>query len=86
MNIKIFTELVKEELEKITECHLEIKCTVKNNGVIVTGIEFKESDINIAPVVYMEGYYKAFQNGSSMNELIHKLYDEDERMSLRQSL
>ena len=35
MDIKIFTELVKEELEKITECHLEIKCTVKNNGVVV---------------------------------------------------
>ncbi|MBQ6995995.1 MAG: hypothetical protein IJN64_16165 [Lachnospiraceae bacterium] len=76
MDIKIFTELVKEELEKITECHLEIKCTVKNNGVVLTGIEFKENDINIAPIVYMEGYYKAFQNGSSMSELIHKLYEE----------
>ena len=75
MDIKIFTELVKEELEKITECHLEIKCTVKNNGVVLTGIEFKENDINIAPIVYMEGYYKAFQNGSSMSELIHKLYE-----------
>lgn len=86
MDIKIFTELVKEELEKITECHLEIKCTVKNNGVVLTGIEFKENDINIAPIVYMEGYYKAFQNGSSMSELIHKLYEEYKNYRVTESI
>ncbi|MBQ6996451.1 MAG: hypothetical protein IJN64_18500 [Lachnospiraceae bacterium] len=86
MDIKIFTELVKEELEKITECHLEIKCTVKNNGVVLTGIEFKDSDINIAPIVYMEGYYKAFQNGSSMSELIHRLYEEYKSYRVTESI
>lgn len=86
MDIKIFTELVKEELEKIMECHLEIKCTVKNNGVVLTGIEFKDSDINIAPIVYMEGYYKVFQNGSSMSELIHRLYEEYKRFKVTESI
>lgn len=86
MDIKIFTELVKEELEKITECHLEIKCTVKNNGVILTGIEFKENDTNIAPIFYMEGYYKAFQNGSSMSELIHRLYEEYKNYRVTESI
>ena len=77
---------VKEELEKITECHLEIKCTVKNNGVVLTGIEFKENDTNIAPIVYMEGYYKAFQNGSSMSELIHRLYEEYKNYRVTESI
>ena len=86
MDIKIFTELVKEELEKITECHLEIKCTVKNNGVVLTGIEFKDSDINIAPIFYMEGYYKAFQNGSSMSDLIHRLYEEYKNYRVTESI
>lgn len=86
MNIKIFTELVKEELEKIMECHLEIKCTVKNNGVVLTGIEFKDSDINIAPIVYMERYYEAFQNGSSMSELIHRLYEEYKNYRVTESI
>ena len=49
-------------------------------------IEFKENDTNIAPIVYMEGYYKAFQNGSSMSELIHRLYEEYKNYRVTESI
>lgn len=66
-------EAVKESVA------VRIHTAEKNNGTIRRGLTLTEQDINISPTIYLEEYYRQFQNGSSLEHItsdILRLYNE----------
>lgn len=41
----------------------------KTNGLVLTGLVIKEDKVNIAPTIYLNGYYERFADGASMETL-----------------
>lgn len=71
MSIEIFTDMVKDKLSShIGGCTLETQVTKKNNGVLLHGIRIMEPESNIAPVIYMDGYFKDYQDGRLLDEIV----------------
>ena len=76
MELKEFTEKMKEVMESCLEdIEITVKCTTKNNGLQMIGLEFKGNS-NIAPVIYMNTYYEAFCDGYTIEELTKYLIEE----------
>lgn len=75
MNQKQFTEYVIENLEMVMDRKYSIKVEpiLKNNGVVLIGIDIREKDSNISAVVYVEPLYQAYKNGSSITQIVHRI-------------
>lgn len=75
MNQKQFTEYIIENLEIVMDRKYSIKVEsiLKNNGVVLTGINIRETDSNLAAVVYAEPLYQAYKNGSSITQIVHRI-------------
>ncbi len=70
--IEIILESLKELVpEDITMTHITVE---KLNGFVRHGIMFKRAEVNYAPTVYLEPFYKSFQNGHSVEYLARELY------------
>lgn len=68
---------VKEGVEENTTVY--IRSAVKNNGTTRHGLTIAETGLNIFPTIYLEEYYRQFQEGSSVENIagdILKLYGE----------
>ena len=66
-------EAVKESVA------VRIHTAEKNIGTIRRGLTLTEQDINISPTIYLEEYYRQFQNGGSLEHItsdILRLYNE----------
>lgn len=66
-------EAVKESVA------VRIHTAEKNNDTIRRGLTLTEQDINISPTIYLEEYYRQFQNGGSLDHItsdILRLYNE----------
>lgn len=49
---------------------------LKNNNVLMIGLSVRESECEIAPVVYLEEYYKRYLRGCSLEQLADLLIDK----------
>lgn len=55
-------DYLNEIFEDVKVSRLEV---VKNNGLKLCGLQFKKEDENIAPTLYLEGYYKDYEKGDN---------------------
>ncbi|MCD8121278.1 MAG: DUF5688 family protein [Clostridiales bacterium] len=72
ITVEEFREKVVKELNAIYGREYEAfpLDLAKNNGVRRCGISVKRKDALASPVVYLEGYYKDYQDGMEMDEII----------------
>lgn len=82
MEIKVFTEVIREEMEKRTGLEVRSQEVRKNNNVIVHGINIMERDSNISPVIYMEHYHEAYEQGVEIDEIVEQIYEVYQREKL----
>ncbi len=81
MKFEEFKDKVIEQLQKrLGEDH-EITVTevLKNNNVRLTGIVIMREEDNVLPTIYLEGPYRRYQAGVSVQKIaeeIHALYEE----------
>lgn len=54
---------------------LHIHTALKNNGVERVGLTIIDERINISPTIYLEEYYKQFQNGFEVEEIVQNLLE-----------
>ncbi len=74
---KVFLQKIKERLEN--DYHVEIKEIQKNNNVVWDGLIIHKKDVNIAPTIYLNSFYEAFESGTDLDTLVEavlKLYEE----------
>lgn len=72
MEFTNFKDAVKSEVEgRIGDDYtVTINDAVKNNGVTLSGLTVESKDSNVSPVIYLDGYYQAYESGDAEFEEI----------------
>jgi len=65
--------LIKEQLD--ASYSVTLQSVTKNNGISLDAIVIKTKDTNIAPSLYINHLYPAYQNGESLNNIAMQLID-----------
>lgn len=78
INFEEFQEYVGNVLpeklpENLRNATVSIKKVEKNNGVILHGLCVLPEGSNIAPTVYLEGYFGMYEEGVSLNEVVDRI-------------
>ena len=77
LNYKQFVIVVKDKVALALGhgMSLHIHTALKNNGVERIGLTIIDERINVSPTIYLEEYYKQFQNGFELDDIVHNLLD-----------
>lgn len=68
--VDLFADVVKAGLEEAhPECCVMVHKVTKNNNLVLTGISIRSKEVNLAPTIYMDGYYNDYKNGRPMVEI-----------------
>lgn len=75
MNYQQFTVVVKEKLAVALGegMSLQIHTALKNNGRERVGVTISDKRVNLSPTIYLEEYYKQFQNGLSIEDIVESI-------------
>lgn len=76
MNYEKFVHILLKYVEKeLLPSETVEKCEVlKNNGIRAVGLAIRKKEETIAPVIYLEEYYRSFLNGATLEALaVHLL-------------
>lgn len=79
MDFEEFSETVLKEIWKKTEGMFDVSITVnmKNNGIKCTGISAISKENNNGPCIYLDDYYKGYQNKSiGIKETADNIYSQ----------
>lgn len=81
MNYEEFKECVKERImEYVTEGgEVCINHVLKNNGKELDGLVIVEKGSNIAPTIYLESYYRQYEDGKSIQEIARDIISVHEQ-------
>ena len=65
MDFTNFKNSVKKEVERRVgeNCTVTLIDTIKNNGVVLSGLQIISKNSNVAPVIYLDGYYEIYESG-----------------------
>lgn len=81
MNYTEFIIAVKEEIKEYLEPDIivELHTAMKNNGTVRKGLMIARKGVNISPAIYLEEFYKQYQEGKSISllaETIQQIYEQ----------
>lgn len=80
--VRTVEQRIKEELE---ECVCaSIYTAQKYNGTIRKGILFSEQGSNISPTIYLEEYYRKFENGDTIDVIVGEILALYKRIRFRE--
>ena len=69
--VDLFADVVKAGLEEAhPDCCVMVHKVTKNNNLVLTGISIRSKEVNLAPTIYMDGYYNDYKNGRPMVEIL----------------
>ena len=72
--VDLFAEVVKAGLEEAhPECSVVVHKVTKNNSLVLTGISIRSREVNLAPTIYMDGYYNDYKNGRPVMDIIAEI-------------
>lgn len=79
-----FAEIVKIALEAHfgEEYAVHIHKVKKNNGLVLTGVTVMHKTSNLAPTLYLNNFYKAYQNGAGVDTMCEVLVQEYEKLKM----
>lgn len=89
MEFTSFKTLVRDEVAKRAgeQYQVKINDVIKNNGVVLSGITMLKDDNNISPTIYLNQYYKAYENGDvTLRCIVDEVLDTYERNKVTQSV
>ena len=80
MNYEDFKDYIKEHIlgelpDKYSEFEVSINKTLKNNGLELDGLCIRGHD-NIAPVIYLNGYYEKYNEGTSLESVMSDISEQ----------
>lgn len=73
MNMKEFSEIIKEKLEEKTGREVRVVEVPKNNGIVLHGVNITEPESNIIPTIYLESFLTDYQAGMEMEEIVEQI-------------
>ncbi|MDD3138690.1 MAG: DUF5688 family protein [Lachnospiraceae bacterium] len=78
LNIEEFQDYTKRVIknflpEELAGATVRISDVTKNNGLVLHGITVQPEGSNIAPNIYLDGYFKEYEDGAKMEEVLVKI-------------
>ncbi len=75
MSFQTFIFHVLQKIQEEMDKHVKITvCDVpKNNGIVLTGLTFTQDDINISPTIYLDGFYREYEEGRKLEEITEEI-------------
>lgn len=78
-----FEEFANSVVEKIREylpesyanASVDLHTVTKNNDLKLTGLTIRSANSNISPTIYLEQFYKRYQNGEEMSRVLENIAD-----------
>lgn len=75
-----YTEFTERICKEVTEYFLEVgeikkMSVVKNNGVELDGLSLHEYSAAMAPTIYLNDYYKEYENGKTLDYIIKQVIE-----------
>ena len=69
-------ENIKDFLpERYEDASVSLQEVTKNNDMQLTGLMVKTEDSNIAPNIYLEGFFEQYQDGRDMEDILQSIAD-----------
>lgn len=68
-----FKEIIREEVTDKVDGEVTIVTVPKNNGVRLDALSIKNSTSNIAPIIYLDSYYKDYNNDRSIESIVNSI-------------
>lgn len=89
MDFEEFTQQVAKEVkrflpEKYDDASVTLQEVTKNNDQQLTGLMIKTEDTNIAPNIYLEGYFEQYQDGKDFEDIVRDIADVRVRHEMNQ--
>lgn len=77
MNYNEFITFMVEEVQKELgqEVTIEVREVRKNNGIMLKGLTILSKESNLSPTIYLDGFYKDYQEGKALNEVRQSFMD-----------
>ena len=67
---------IKEFLsDKFEDAAVSLSDVIKNNGMKLTGIVIKEPESNVAPTIYIDSFFKDYENGRGLDDILQNIAD-----------
>ncbi len=87
MDYQQFVVAIKEKIAQSlgSGMDLQIHTALKNNGKERTGISISDKTVNISPTIYLEEYYRQFENGLSIETITSSILDVYQEVRLEHS-
>ena len=75
MNMNEFLEDVMNNLKSKLgeEFELSVRKVTKNNGIVLTALNIRKEGDSIVPTIYMEGFYRLYETGSSIEYIAENI-------------
>lgn len=79
MELHEFTKKVTQAMELVVEkefgedYHVEVREVCKNNGVTLQGLLISSRKGNVAPTIYLDSFWDAYEEGMTFAEIIRRL-------------
>ena len=79
-----YVELIKKEVEKRTGMRVNVQKINKNNGLLLDGLVIMSEESNVAPNIYLNGYFERFlaYGKEAVAEEIVRVYEENKPRAL----
>lgn len=61
------------------EVQIQIQQVVKNNNIVLDGLCIAEKDSSIAPTIYLNGYYRQYEEGRTVPEILDAMQETYEK-------
>ena len=79
-NYQEFMDYVKENVadylpEKFEQAEITVHQMVKNNDVMLDGLNIHDSDSNLSPNIYLNPLYEQYENGRDLDEIVAEVAD-----------
>ena len=79
MSFEEFKEILREKVADTVDGEVTVVTVPKNNGVQLEALSVKRTGCNIAPVVYLAGYYNDYNKGRSIENIVEGIVSLCER-------
>ncbi len=78
MDIQQFAEKIRENIEQEQQGRFGeviLKDVLKNNGITRRGLVLRGRGTNLAPAIYLEPFFKAYEEGTGMGEIVKRILE-----------
>jgi hypothetical protein len=92
VSVADFTDFKNEVVRNIMDflpkgyedSEIKLNDVVKNNDRKFCGLTIKRKDVNMAPTIYLDDFYKDYEDGKSMDKVLEEIADMRERFDVKE--